>query len=325
MVIFDSPHEFPLLNELLQSQFQLHRKIFIFNTDSSLENELLQVEFDYSVYSLYEIFDLLSTKDRQEILEVTLRELIWSAIKEKYSGATFVFNYQMAKETHQHQIFELERVLSSTFKESYGFPLYCACLQDSSANVVDLLRLMKFHTDLKLYNHSVDEKSVGVTPIIKSPFMDERALWQNDKFDLQLEETDSELTEKATKAFSESNDRFYIKGTKGNPIGVATNLSSLLHQLENTPLDVFHYHCYRMTQVDLEGNTIVPIPRSDIPLWIEYSLGDTVLAHQIYMAILQTIGYYTTPEIASTFTKNITRTNVLNLIRRRLDQLRERL
>ncbi|MFX1424763.1 MAG: hypothetical protein ACFFB2_20790, partial [Promethearchaeota archaeon] len=276
-------------------------------------------------HSLSEILDSLLTKDRQEILEETLRELIWSAIKERYSGASFVFNYQMVKESYQHQIFELERVLSSIFKESYGFPLYCACFQDSSANIVDLLPLMKFHTDLKLYNASVDEKNVGVTPIIKSPFISERSVGENEQLNLQFEETNSELTEIASKAFSESNDPFYIKGTNGNPIGVAKSLTSLLYQLENAPLNVFHYHCYRMTPVDLEGNTIVPIPRSDIPLWIEYSLGDTVLAHQIYRTIFQTIGYNSPPEIASTFTKSITRTNVLNLIRSRLDQLRERL
>ncbi|MFX0120834.1 MAG: hypothetical protein ACFE9A_15725, partial [Candidatus Hodarchaeota archaeon] len=255
MVIFDSPNEIPLLNALLQSQLQLHRKIFIFSTNSKIENELLQIEGDYSVHSLSEILDSLLTKDRQEILEETLRELIWSAIKERYSGASFVFNYQMVKESYQHQIFELERVLSSIFKESYGFPLYCACFQDSSANIVDLLPLMKFHTDLKLYNASVDEKNVGVTPIIKSPFISERSVGENEQLNLQFEETNSELTEIASKAFSESNDPFYIKGTNGNPIGVAKSLTSLLYQLENAPLNVFHYHCYRMTPVDLEGNT----------------------------------------------------------------------
>ncbi|MFX1548653.1 MAG: hypothetical protein ACFFCU_20765, partial [Promethearchaeota archaeon] len=55
MVIFDSPNEIPLLKALLQSQFQLHRKIFIFSANSKSENELLQLEGDYSVHSVSEI------------------------------------------------------------------------------------------------------------------------------------------------------------------------------------------------------------------------------------------------------------------------------
>ncbi|UCG02512.1 MAG: hypothetical protein JSW11_00680, partial [Candidatus Heimdallarchaeota archaeon] len=61
-----------------------------------------------------------------------------------------------------------------------------------------------------------------------------------------------------------------------------------------------------------------PTPRSDIALWIEYSIGDTQLAHQIYNTVSHTLGDKTL-EAGSRFTQLTIKSAVLKLIKSRLN------
>ena len=85
---------------------------------------------------------------------------------------------------------------------------------------------------------------------------------------------------------------------------------------------ISEFHCYRMSQSNLAGKKTPPLPRSDIALWTEYSVGDTQLAHQIHDTISLSLGdRLKTLEAYSRFSQLTLKSTILRLIKSRIDYL----
>ena len=112
--------------------------------------------------------------------------------------------------------------------------------------------------------------------------------------------------------------RSFLVGKRNEIIGIANDLESFYENLANIPLEVFCFHCYRVTNYDLAGVTGKINPRSDIALWIEFSIGDTELAQQIYNVCQQALGTSTSLDRGSKFNQTTIRSSILRLIADRI-------
>ncbi|MFX1513490.1 MAG: DUF5752 family protein [Promethearchaeota archaeon] len=65
-------------------------------------------------------------------------------------------------------------------------------------------------------------------------------------------------------------------------IAIAHNLTELLVYLEQEDYDLIKHHYYRITNRHLDGTSNGEQQRSDIALWIQYILGDDLLATKIW-------------------------------------------
>ena len=124
----------------------------------------------------------------------------------------------------------------------------------------------------------------------------------------------------AEKAISGNNNPFYFM-KKDKIIAVATDLKSFYAELKNIPLEIFCFHAYRSIQAEISLNNEQHqlLPRCDIALWIEYSLGDTQLAQKVFRIIMTAVGEANDLSAASKFKQLTTKKNVLSAIKERLD------
>ena len=269
--------------------------------------------------SISELFRLLDRKKFEKIREI-LRNQIWEAIKrDNILGVSYLFNFDKYIMTDKFSVLNFERILKDLFQNKFGFPIDCCCLYPSSIDVLDFAELVDLHNGYQVFDkfqhprlkhHSYSNQTMG---------------WDNneteiDKPPISLNLDDS-LSHIARRALSGSNSPFYFCKSE-QVIGVANDLDSFYEQLEKVPLDVFCFHCYRMTRSNLAGKSISPSPRSDIALWIEYSVGDTQLAHQIYDTVSHSLGdRIKTLECGSRFSQLTIKSTVLKLIKSRIDYL----
>ena len=301
--------------ELLVYDVKATNKAFIesivpSNNDDVSYNKLLRC------CSINNLFRLIDQKRFEEIREI-LRDYIWEAIeKDNILGISFLFNFDDFITKNKFKVFNLEKILKDLFQNRFGFPIDCCCLYPSSIDVLEFAELVDLHNgyqifdkyqQLRLKHHLYTKQTMG------RDYKETEIENSQKSFGL-----DDSLPHVARRAFSDSNSPFYF--CKGEEvIGVVKNLANFYKQLKEVPLDVFCFHCYRMSRSNLAGKSISPSPRSDIALWIEYSLGDTELAHRIFNTIRYSLGDgLKTLESASKFTQLTIKSSVLELIKSRI-------
>lgn len=310
MLFLKSTTQYNFINLFETKVLDTFHKVILFDPDAfkfQLHEKLnLRKE---NIIPLCPILSLLSTEDRVSIMDRFIRGKIWEAIRDGFEKVSFIFNYFTLNEKFKAQILECENVLKTICQRFYGFPISCICLHNQMLNVFDLVNLLRLHTDFK-----VENKRINVNMITES-FIENLPLTQTSSESINQLQTIKRLS------FSSNNDPFYIKDLHGKILDVVTNLPDLLQKLETLPLNEFCVHCYRKTNYDLQGKDMISTPRSDIALWIEYTIGDTILAERIFKLVNENLGYYESYESASTYAKSKTRTLLLNALQERIDFL----
>ncbi len=267
------------------------------------------------LYSINNLFHLLD-QNRFEKINKILRNHIWEAIeKNDILGISFLFNFKEYVDSNMTAVFKLERMLRDLFHNTYGFPIDCCCLYPSSIDVLDFAELVDLHDGYQIFDkfqqsriqhHSSPDQSISMDNFEATAFDSQKS-----------SEIDDSLPYIAKRGLSDSNSPFYFC-MEDQIIGTVNNLESFYEQLsESVPLDVFCFHCYRMSLTNLAGQKISPSPRSDIALWIEYSVGDTQLAAQIFNTVKKSLGIRTL-ESASKFTQSTLKSTVLKIIKNRI-------
>jgi hypothetical protein len=243
----------------------------------------------------------------------SLRRHIWDAITTNAEGVFFLFDFY-SEEFEKEKKLKIEKMLHRAFQWFYGFPVIGACLYGIDMQIMNFLDLLPFHTDLRMrYDILAPSQNWPVSPY--------RYEQDPNKFIKQELRNKTHLERLAERSFSESNEPFYFRDLTGEITGAATNLPSLLHQLEAIPMEISCFHTFRSCEYDLRGSRIDPVYRSDLALWVEYTLGDTTLAQQIYSTAKQTIGYYKDQKHASIFAIKNTLNSLIQLIEQRMSFL----
>ncbi|MFX0015281.1 MAG: DUF5752 family protein [Promethearchaeota archaeon] len=264
----------------------------------------------YSISTLLRLID----QDMEEKVREIIRNQIWEAIeRDNVLGLSYIFNFVEHIEINKLAVLNLERILKGLFQNKFGFPIDCCCLYPASLDVLDFAELVNLHDGYQIFDHYQK-------PRLKHHVQTDQISWTHKEIDVESQKQDSSIPYIAKRAYSKSNSPFYF--SQGDRIiGIANDLKDLYNQLGKIPLDVFCFHCYRISQSNLAGHAISPSPRSDIALWIEYSVGDTQLAHQIYDTVNHSLCDQKTLEAGSKFTQITIRSTVLQLIKARLDYL----
>ena len=263
-------------------------------------------------YSVSTILKLIDQKKFENIREI-IRNQIWEAIKkENILGISYIFNFHEHILTKTSAVLEFERILKDLLQNKFGFPIDCCCLYPSSIDVLDFAELVDLHEGYQIFDQFQKPR------LKHHPPSTQEITWETDADPLIIS-PDSSLPHVAKRALSEANSPFYFY-QGGEMIGEANDLESFYNQLKNVSLDVFCFHCYRISHSTLAGQNVSPSPRSDIALWIEYSIGDTQLAHQIYNTVRHSLGdRVQTLDAGSRFTQLTIKSAVLKLIKSRLD------
>ncbi|MFX1283774.1 MAG: DUF5752 family protein [Promethearchaeota archaeon] len=268
----------------------------------------------HKILSHHPISKLLRLMDQNQLEKIReiLRNHIWKAIKgDNILGVSFLFNFEDHIVSNMSRVINFEKILKELFQNQYGFPIDCCCLYPSSIDVLDFAELVDLHNGYQIFDKFQHARVKHHSSLSQS------MIWDNN----ETYELKDSLPFIAKRALSKNNAPFYF--FRGNEIiGIAHNLESFYEQLAEVPLDVFCFHCYRMSQSSLAGERTSPSPRSDIALWIEYSLGDMKLAHQIFDTVSHSMGDgLKTLESASKFTKSTIKSTILELIKSRIDFL----
>lgn len=264
-------------------------------------------------YSINTIIRLINQKKFEKVREI-IRNQIWQAIKkENFTGISYIFNFHEHILTNKSAVLDFERILKDLFQNKFGFPIDCCCLYPSSIEVLDFAELVDLHEGYQIFDQFQKQKLKHHSP-------DQDSAWETN-IDPSIILSDSSLPYIAKRALSQANSPFYFY-EGGKIIGEANDLEGFYNQLKNISLAVFCFHCYRISRSTLAGKWISPSPRSDIALWIEYSIGDTQLAHQIFNTVSHSLGdRVNTLETGSKFTQLTIKSAVLKLIKSRLDYL----
>ncbi|MFX0150098.1 MAG: hypothetical protein ACFFAJ_04915 [Candidatus Hodarchaeota archaeon] len=253
-----------------------------------------------------------------------LQDYVWKAIGKDFQGIFFIFNFEHSLKTNRISVLNLERVLAELFRNSFGFQIMCNCLYPSSLGVKYFAELVALHTRFHILDKYQD-------PLLN------QSLLMTQSGDIETNEAEKQqnleeiypssikdyevLSGIAKRAISGNAKPFYFQ-QGDNVIGIANDLESCSDILETIPLDVFCFHCYRTTsQVCHDGKNIDIIPRSDLALWIQYSIGDTKLAHQIYETIRLALGRIKCLASSSKLTQLTMKSTILRLIRERISTL----
>ncbi len=265
-------------------------------------------------YSVSTIIRLSDQKKFEKIREI-IRNQIWGAIKkENIVGISYIFNFHELFLSNKSAILDFERILKDLFQNKFGFPIDCCCLYPSSIDVLDFAELVDLHEGYQIFDQ------FQIPRLKHHPYTNQEMAWEPN-IDPSIILSDSSLPYVAKRAFSKANSPFYFY-QGGEIIGEANNLEGFYNQLKHVSLEVFCFHCYRISTSTLAGKNVSPSPRSDIALWIEYSIGDTQLAHQIYNTVSHSLGDRAkTLEGGSRFTQLTIKSAVLKLIKSRLSYL----
>ena len=300
MLIFDPNIDSDAIRGWIFNQFSQQRKILIFD-DQSLMKSLVfseeKSEFIYKpakLFSINQLFDMIRRLGYQKIRE-TIGCHIWKAITGGLLGVSLLFNFTRQFKINKTSVINFEKNLMTLFSKSYGFPIDCCCIYPSSLGVLDFAELANFHDNYQIFNN----QRMKTVQQIK----------------LRQNETINQI---ATRSLSGNNSPFYFRKGK-EIIGTAYDLEGFYKLLGSIPLDVFCFHCYRECNSDLTGNEIIKTnPRSDIALWIEFSIGDTHLAQQIYNELQKSLG--TTKSLCkkSRFSQRTIRSSILRYIAERI-------
>jgi len=283
---------------------------FIKFTDQKESGDLLFHKI-LNQYPISKLLQLMNQNQLEKIREI-LRNYIWEAIKgDDIFGVCFLFNFEEHIVSNKPGVINFEKILKELFQNRYGFPIDCCCLYPSSIDILDFAELVDLHDGYQIFDKYQQPRVKHRSSLIQSMTWD-----TNEAYEIK-----DSLPFIAKRALSKSNAPFYF--FKGNEIiGMANDLVSFYEQLTELPLDVFCFHCYRMSQSNLAGERTSPSPRSDIALWIEYSLGDMKLAHQIFDTISLSIGDgIKTLESASKLTQSTIKSTILEQIKSRIDYL----
>ncbi|MHA2246957.1 MAG: hypothetical protein ACXADY_18575 [Candidatus Hodarchaeales archaeon] len=329
MLLFEADIAWNSIKGWAMNQY-LDQKGLLFYDGDAINQTFLESVFqsdnDTSVFqklmrhsSIRDLFRLMNRKKFEKIREI-LRNQIWEAIKrDNILGVSYVFNFDRYIMTDKCSVLNFERILRDLFQNKFGFPIDCCCLYPSTINVLDFAELVDLHNGYQIFDKFQHPrlKHYSYSNQIRGCNNNENEMEQP-PISIDL---DDSLSHIAKRALSGSNSPFYFCKSE-QVIGVANDLESFYEQLEIVPLDVFCFHCYRTTRSNLAGKSISPSTRSDIALWIEYSVGDTQLAHQIYDTVSRSLGdRIKTLESGSKFSQLTIKSTVLKLIKSRIDYL----
>lgn len=297
MLIFQSEISWQSIKEWIFDQISHERKIFVYDDLSSIESMISSNEKDLikskpvKLFSLQQKINTMQSLGFQRIRD-NFRGQIWKAIIGGLSGVSFLFNFTEMIKKNLTSVMKFERIIKEISDKSWGFPIDCCCIYDSTLEMIDFTELTKLHTNYQFFN---EEKNKKETKFLHS----------------------EPIHHIAQRSFSENISPFYFR-KRNEVIGIAYDLESFYENLANIPLEVFCFHCYRVTNYDLAGVTGKINPRSDITLWIEFSIGDTELAQQIYNVCQQSLGTSTSLDRRSKFDQTTIRSSILRLIAERI-------
>ncbi|MFX0123552.1 MAG: hypothetical protein ACFFAE_07905 [Candidatus Hodarchaeota archaeon] len=321
MLLFEADIAWNVIKGWVMTQYLDQKGLLVY--DGKLINQtfldaIVQSENDdffqkpLKFYSMESILKLINLKKFEKIREI-IRNQIWEAIeKERIVGISYIFNFHEHILTNKSAILDFERILKDLFQNKFGFPIDCCCLYPSSIDVLDFAELVNLHEGYQVFDQFQKPK------LKHHPYTDQEVTQESD-IDPSIILSDNSLPYVAKRALSKANSSFFFY-QGGEIIGEANDLENFYTQLKNVSLDVFCFHCYRISHSTLAGKSISPSPRSDIALWIEYSIGDTQLAHQIYNTVSHSLGdRVKTLEAGSRFTQLTIKSAVLKLIKTRLD------
>jgi hypothetical protein len=320
MLLFEADVAWNVIKGWVMNQYLDQKQLLVY--DGKLINQVFlddivpsnDDEFFYpkamKFYSVNTIIRLIH-QERYETIQEIIRNQIWEAIKKEVVGISYIFNFHEQILTNKEEILQFERILRDLFRNKFGFPIDCCCLYPSSIDVLDFAELVDLHQGYQIFDqfqkarlkhHPYTGKDVSKPDIDPSIIL-----------------SDSSLPYIAKRALSKANSPFFFY-QGGKIIAEANDLQSFYNQLKNVSLEVFCFHCYRISHSTLAGRSVSPSPRSDIALWIEYSIGDTQLAHQIFNTVKHSLSDRAkTLEAGSKFTQLTIKSAVLKLIKSRLD------
>lgn len=313
LILFD-PHEDPrTLSNLITEEVTLETQPIFVDYDPHKSGLNKKIRLKSTYISLPKSFYHDSpTHDELWLLLKDFRHRIWDGIKNYAREAFFLIDFHSKQPTRESAL-TIEKFLYRAFHAFLGFQIKCSCLYGVDNSIEDFLDIVPLHTDVRVQCES--RIPLRSWPI--SPYHAPRGeiLLKNER------DLTSTLGWIAEQAFADSNDPFIFRSVEGEIIGMATNLTNLIYQLESVPIEVACYHIFRKTGQDLQGNPITLIDRSDLALWVEYTLGDTTLAQKIYNIAKKTIGYYADPQFATISAQRNTVESVLQLLESRKSTL----
>lgn len=245
-------------------------------------------------------FDTLILSHQQKFSQIWefFRKLVWDSINKSFRGVCFIFKFNEFL-INRDSVLDLEYLISNLFQRSFGFPIECICLYPNTLSSLDLGRLIELHTGVRILGK---QRTTGHGTLIDS------------------EERDQLLTHGQQVQPRTISPFVFRKGDQ--IVGVADDLASFCFQLENIPLDVFCFHSFRtLSQNDSSASPRIELSRSDIALWIQYSIGDNSLAHTIYETIRASVGRMKSLSSISRFGKLTIRTTILDLIREKIAKI----
>ncbi|MHA2366703.1 MAG: hypothetical protein ACXAC7_22310 [Candidatus Hodarchaeales archaeon] len=300
MLIFKPDIDINAIRGWVFNQFSRQRKTLIFDDQSFMKSLIFSGEKKESIYkpiklfAIDQLFDVVHRLGYQKMRE-TIRNHIWKAITGSLNGISFLFNFTRQIKINKTSVINFEKNLSNLLCKSYGFPIDCCCIYPSSLGVLDFAELANLHDNYQIFN---DHK----TKTIQQP---------------KFQQTEP-IDQIAIRSLSGNNYPFYFR--KGSDIiGTVYDLEGFYELLNSVPLDVFCFHCYRECYSDLTGKEIIKTnPRSDIALWIEFSIGDTYLAQQIYDVLQKNLGTTKSLTKKSRFSQTTIRSSILRLIAERI-------
>ena len=323
MLLFEADIAWNVIKGWVMNQYLDQKGLLVYDgklIDQKFINTFVQSKNDddffyqkpVKFYSVSTILRLIDQKKFEKVREI-IRNQIWEAIKkDNILGISYIFNFHEYILSKTSAVLEFERILKDLFQNKFGFPIDCCCLYPSSIEVLDFAELVDLHEGYQIFDQFQK-------PRLKHHLASTQEIaWKVD-IEPSIVLSDSSLPYLAKRALSEANSPFYFY-QGGEIVGEANDLESFYNQLKNVSLDVFCFHCYRISHSTLAGQNIFPSPRSDIALWIEYSIGDTLLAHQIYNTVRHSLGdRVQTLDAGSRFTQLTIKSTVLKLIKSRLD------
>ncbi|MFW9905561.1 MAG: DUF5752 family protein [Candidatus Thorarchaeota archaeon] len=321
MLLFEADIAWNVIKGWVMNQYLDQKRLLVYDgklTNQAFLDDIVQSDDDdffyqkpLKFYSVNTIIRLIDQKRYESVQEI-IRNQIWEAIKkENILGISYIFNFHEQILNNKEAILHFESILKDLFRNKFGFPIDCCCIYPSSIDVLDFAKLVNLHEGYQIFDQFQKPK------LKHHPYRSQDIPKPAPSINL----SDSSLPYIAKRALSQANSPFYFfQGEK--IIGEANDLESFYNQLKNVSLDVFCFHCYRISHSTLAGRSISPSPRSDIALWIEYSIGDTKLAHQIYDTVRHSLSDGTkTLEAGSKFTQLTIKSAILKLIESRLDFL----
>ncbi|MFX0184938.1 MAG: hypothetical protein ACFE95_17790 [Candidatus Hodarchaeota archaeon] len=313
-----------IINErqvLLFDDINIDRSILkpelIRNNSKSLQDEQVQ---HVSLRNLLKI----TSKFRFSKIYEKLQDYVWKGIKRGFQGLFFIFNFAYSLKSDRISVLNLERVLSEVFQNSFGFPVTCNCLYPSSLRMRDFAELTTLHTGFQILDDFRNPLLHHYLQFTQSEDRETFAVEKQQKFEQLCPSSIKDyevLVGIAKRARSGNSEPFYFR--QGDRIiGIANDLERCYEILEDIPLDVFCFHCYRtISQPSTDGKSIEIMPRSDIALWIQYSVGDIKLAYQIYETIRQALGRSKCLASISRLNQLTMKSTIIKLIKDRIDVL----